>query len=453
MNIKYLAATLAMGVAGVGSADTVAVNFDEALTLAYQSDARISEKKKLVAAADALLEQVQAARGVIVDVNAALAVTTGHDGGLFESGQPVSNSSVRDDVYDLSDGLSPWLVVQATLIKPIATFGRISGFRKAARGNVTIKEQDVRITRSKVTMDVAKAYFGFLTARDNRRLLDDIKKKLNGALELAEDALDDPAGKVSQGDVFSLKAGIGLVNKLHSQAQAYEDIALDGLKVLVGLNPTDTLKTKDSRLRTLPLPERSVDDYVQFALENRPEIKQLEGGLKSLRGIVQTKEAEAYPIVFVGVRAQLSYAPDREALNNPFIFDPFNHAAATPLVGLQWKWDPQSHAQRVIQAQSELESVIEKQRFALRGIPFQVREAYRLTEALYYGSKQMRNAAVAARRAMTAHAVAFEAGTGEPAKLLEALRTYALLYSDYLTTVNDYNMQVMTLKTVSGELR
>jgi hypothetical protein len=44
----------------------------------------------------------------------------------------------------------------------------------------------------------------------------------------------------------------------------------------------------------------------------------------------------------------------------------------------------------------------------------------------------------------------FEAGLEQPSKIIEAFQGYILAYSDYLSTVNAYNMAVARLMTVSG---
>ena len=47
----------------------------------------------------------------------------------------------------------------------------------------------------------------------------------------------------------------------------------------------------------------------------------------------------------------------------------------------------------------------------------------------------------------------FEAGMEEADTVLDAYKTYVLTHSDYLATVNDYNMQVFKLKRAAGEYR
>jgi hypothetical protein len=46
----------------------------------------------------------------------------------------------------------------------------------------------------------------------------------------------------------------------------------------------------------------------------------------------------------------------------------------------------------------------------------------------------------------------FEAGLEEADKVLTAFQGYVLIHSDYLSTVNDFNMHVVKLQYVTGDL-
>ena len=62
----------------------------------------------------------------------------------------------------------------------------------------------------------------------------------------------------------------------------------------------------------------------------------------------------------------------------------------------------------------------------------------------------MAQASRSGRRWMLASYADFEAGVEKSERVIAAFQGYALAHSDYLTTVNDYNMQVAELLRVSG---
>lgn len=434
------------------SAETVTVNYEQAVERALKTDHSIKEQIALVNVARSLVTEVEGSDDIIFDINAFVGITTGHDGGFFDNnGTGQSNATVRDDLYDLDSGLSPWFNIQATLIKPLYTFGKIEHFKAAAEQGVEVAKNEVRLKKAEVIGNVAKAYFGYLAARDNRYLLEDAKKKLEAAEETAEELFDDDTSEISEGDVFALKAGIALINKLLAQATAYEKIAYEGLKLLTGLEDGDDLEVADRRSRPLELPEMSVDEAIKKAIENRPEMAQLKAGLAARSSLVEARRAETNPNIYAGVVGTLAYSPGRDTLDNPYLIDPFNNYAATPIVGIKWDFQSGVSDAKIQRAEAELDALKAKGAFAGRGIPFQVREAHIQVNAMHEMQRQMLKASKFSRKAMTVNLIAFQAGTGEPSKLIEALRNYLLAYSDYLLTVNDYNQQVITLRKVIGD--
>ena len=372
-------------------------------------------------------------------------------GGFFENGNETCTSpcTPRDDTYDFNDGYSLWAGLTFSIVKPLATFGRLENYQKAAQQNILIKQQDVELQRDSIRLTVVKAYYGYLAARDGRFLLEDTLKRLEAALELVNQWIDEDKGNVSLSDRYALESGLGLVASFLADAKGIEAIAMEGLKLLTGLQ-SETIELKDRRLSPLALPEESVEEWILLARDNRPEFHQVEAGLTARRALVEATRADKKPIVFAGVAGSLAYAPGRDRLDNPHIYDPFNHAALSPVVGMRWQWAPGAQSARVGQAQAELEALIHKASFARQGIPFQVREQYHLVQSKFESIAAMKSSARSARRWMIAAYTDFEAGLEEADKILTAMQVYVVAYAEYLKLVNDFNNHVFKLKSVSG---
>jgi outer membrane protein TolC len=200
----------------------------------------------------------------------------------------------------------------------------------------------------------------------------------------------------------------------------------------------------------VPLPAESLDEWIELARANRVEFKQVAAGLTARRALVEATRAEEKPIVFAGVAGSLAYAPGRDRLDNPYVNDPFNHAAMSPVLGMRWQWDQGAQPARVVQAQADLDALVHKASFARMGIPFQVREQFFTMQAKHNAIASMRESSKAARRWMIAAYSDFEAGLEEADKVINALQAYVLAYAEYLRAVNDFNNHVSKLKSVSG---
>jgi outer membrane protein TolC len=428
------------------------VNLQQAIEMALSADPRIDEKRAFVKKAEALLQEADGKGGLRYSIDSFLAITTGVDGGFYENGDTrcSANCTPRSDAYDLDDGLSLWTTFTFSIIKPLTTFGQLENYQLAARNNILIKQEDVTLQQEEVKLQVVQAYYGFLAARDTRYLLEDTQKRLKGALEMVTSWLDEGSGKVKLADRYALDAGVGLVNRFLADASGLEKIALEGLKLLTGMEAGQPLELEDSRLRVEPMPDRELDEWIELAVENRAEFKQVEAGLAARRALVEAKRAASKPIIFAGVAGSAAYAPEREKLDNPYITDPFNHAAMSPLIGLRWQWEADALPAQVAQEQAELDALLHKASFARKGIPFQVTEQYYMVQSKHDALTAMKQSAQSARRWMISAYTDFESGLGEAEKILTAMQVYVLAYADYIKIVNDYNNHLSKLNSVSG---
>ncbi len=433
-------------------AHALKLDLDKATALALQADPRIDEQRAYRRKAEALLQEAEGSAGWRFDVTAFGALTTAVNGGFYQDGAEScsGNCTPRSDAYDLKEGLSLWAGLTFTIVKPLTTFGLLENYQKAAEQNIIVKQQQVRLQRDITRRDVAKAWFGYLAARDGRRLMEDTEKRLQAALALVQQWLEEGGGQAKLSDQYALQAGLALVQRYRAEAEGLEAIALEGLRMLTGVGRKERIEPDARRLSPLPLPDKPLDEWVDTALAQRAEMKQVEAGLVARRALVAAKKASAKPIVFAGVAGSLAWSPDRDRLDNPYIYDPFNHVAASPLVGLRWQWEAGAQPARVAQAEADLDALLSKADFARQGIPFQVAEQYHLVQSKYEAQRQMRESALAARRWMIAAYSDFEAGLEKAEKILAAMQAYVLAYGDYLKLVNEYNNHVIQLNTVSG---
>lgn len=182
-------------------------------------------------------------------------------------------------------------------------------------------------------------------------------------------------------------------------------------------------------------------------------MQQLEAGLRARRALVEAKKADRMPDVYAGLVGEFNYASQRERLDNPYLVDFYNGGGITPVVGVKWETVFDVASARVNQAQAELEALNHKRAFALLGVPFEVGEAYTNAQANYESQRALAEGAAAARRWMIASLADVAAGIEGADKVAEAIRNYALTQTEYLRTVNDYNMNVAQLARLTGELR
>lgn len=426
------------------------VTLEQAIDRALNHDPRIEEINRLVDSARALVDEAEAHKGWSWDANAYLGLAPSVDGGLFEgSGCVPGNCTVRSDRFDPS-GLSLWTNVTLSVIKPLYTFGKIENYSEAARANVVVKQEDVRLRRGETILDVKRAYYGYLAAHDGRLLLEDVKHRVDGTIESVKQWLEEDSHDVRQSDLFALQTGSALIGRALAQAGALEQVALDGLKVLTGAGLGSDLTVADRALMPVDMPVMDLPALQGQALAQRPEMAQVEAGLRARRALVAANKAGDKPVVYAGAAGLLSFAPNRDRLDNPYIADPFNDAGLTPVIGLKWDWSGGVQSAQVAQAEAELNALIAKSALAREGIPFEVAEQYHQVQAHHEAVAQLSEASRAARRWMIASFADFEAGMEKGNKVVTAFQGYVLAHTEYLQTVFDYNMHVAQLLHVTG---
>jgi outer membrane protein len=432
-----------------GQAETI--NLQQAVEMSLTADPRIKEREQLIQAAQGLVQEVEGESGWRIRANLFVGLAPQVEGGFYQNGA-YSGTTPRTDGHDWN-GASDWTRLDFALIHPLYTFGKIEHYGEAAQGKVDITRGELQATRGDTVYQAKRAYFGFLTARDVRAFLEDMQIRLNKAIKSAERDLKEETGETRQSDLYALQTAKGMIDKYVHQARAVEKISLDGLKVLTGVDMKSNLTVADERIEPVPFPQADLAEYQARALQDRPEMLQLEAGLRARRALVEAKKADRLPDIYAGVIGQADYASQRGRLDNPYIQDIYNGYGVTPVVGIRWDSVFGAADARVNQAQAELEALNHKKAFAVLGIPFEVGEAYANAEANYASQRDMAEGAAAARRWMVASLADFSAGIEGADKVAEAIRNYALIQTDYLRTVNDYNMNVAQLARLTGELK
>lgn len=453
MKFKLLTRALVLSglVLGATQAWADTINLPQAIEMSLAADPRIKEREQLIESARALLQEAQANNGWRVNANAFVGLAPEVKGGFYQNGA-TSGTTPRSDDSKI-DGISDWTHLEFSLVKPLYTFGKIAHYGEAAKANIDLKRGDLKQTRADTVYDTKRAYYGYLTARDVRVFLEDMQSRLAQTLKTTERELKEESGQSKQSDLYSLQTAKGLIAKYVYQARAIEKISLDGLRIVTGMGLNADLKVADDRIEPVAFPQMDLAQMQTRALTDRPEMQQLEAGLRSRRALVAAKKSDRMPDVYAGVVGVFNYASNRDRLDNPHITDTFNGGGLTPVVGMKWDTTFGVADAKVNQAQAELEALNHKKAFALAGIPYEISEAYANAQANYESQKALAESAAAARRWTVASLADFSAGLEKGDKVAEAVKSYTLTQTEYLRTINDYNMNVAQLARLSGELK
>jgi len=429
------------------------ITLDQATEMALNSDPRIDEQRANVARAQALIERVQGEGGVRVSANLFAGLAPKASDGIFTNGTntcPAGGCTLRDDGNDLDEGITVTTGLTAAIIQPLYTFGKLANYGEAARLNRDVKASEIALARGETWLTVRRAYWGYLAARDTRRMLQGVKRKV----EATRDDLRDDAeeGRATMSQLYAIESGAARLERYLAEAQSVESIAIDGLKTIIGVPIDAEIEVAERRIEPIALPEAPLGELADRALAQRPEMAMAENGQAAMRSYVAARKSERYPNLYAGVVAGASYTPGRDRLNNPYINQPLNQEAyAAPVIGLQWDFNPGVMRANVSEAEARLQGVVAKAKLARQGIPFQVTEAYHQAHGLDRQISALDDAKDSTRKWMVSSFLDFQAGLIDGGKLAEAVRANTETQADYFRAINDYNMSVARLAVATGD--
>ena len=340
--------------------------------------------------------------------------------------------------------------VEMTLVQPLYTFGKITGFREAAAEGVKVDKAKVDEKAADLVIRIKELYYGRLLASDLLGLIDEISGDLDKAIEKTERQLKGEAPDVDEVDLYKLKAFRGEVVKNRNEAQKGFDLATTALRTYAGLDPGRPLELDASGLDATPRKVEPEDQAIGTALDLRPEMAQVRAGLKATEALVQVEESNLYPQFFLALNGYYAQAGNRTYQQNPFVFDPINDRYLAVVLGLKYNFDFGITRGKIRAAQAEHYRIQETKQFAEQGIPLQVRKAHRemaeAIETIRATDEAWRNA----RKWLVAAKASFDIGVGDARDLGQAAETYAKLRAEHFKAIYNYNLALANLEHATG---
>lgn len=355
----------------------------------------------------------------------------------------------NDKTTDLQ-GFAPFAKGTLTAIIPLWTWGKLDGYKDAARAGVGVEEAALEIKKGEVIHRIKEFFYGYLLASDALRLGDEVSEYLDKAITKANELFEEGEGEVSQTDIQRLNVGKSELNRQLATARQGEPLARSAIAAFAGVEKS--FVTNPDYLQEESFTIDTLEELIVEAWKNKPEVKQLAAGLAARKNLVKVEESDLYPLLFVGAQFQGGKSDARDNTYNPFLNDDgFGPVSGGPALGLRWNLNFLTTQAKIDQARAQYLGLKAKEEFALMGIPLQIEEAYR--KVLEY-KDQVKHAAEgtsAARGWMVSASNNYEVGIGEPKVLLEGIASYATMRINLLQARYNYNIALSKLGQLIGK--
>jgi len=330
---------------------------------------------------------------------------------------------------------------------PLYTFGKYRAGKKAATAGITSAEYERDRTVARVVFDVRRAYFGTQLSLDLQAMISEAKGKLRNAVDKLAARLEADDPRVKQNDYWRLLSALSEVESRESEALHLEASARAALEILSGLKPAIV---PECALEVVKSEVLELGEHIDRALENRPELQQLEAARSARDANLTVKRAGYLPDIILALRATFARTPGVTDINNPFIIDRGNYAGAFAGIVAAWKLDFAGTNARVKAAKAEIASLKAKTEEAEQGIELQVTDLFEQLQDAKRRLASWRRSEKESRKWFVSAGQGYEVGTTEAKELVDAIEAYFTARSKRLMATADYNLAIAGLEQATN---
>ncbi|MGB8329694.1 MAG: TolC family protein [Polyangiales bacterium] len=330
---------------------------------------------------------------------------------------------------------------------PLYTFGKYRAGKKAATAGITSAEYERDRTVARVVFDVRRAYFGTQLSLDLQAMISEAKGKLRNAVDKLAARLEADDPRVKQNDYWRLLSALSEVEARESEALHLEASARAALGILSGLVPTIV---PECPLEAVQSEVLELGEHIDRAIENRPELHQLQAARSATDANLTVKRAGYLPDIILALRATFARTPGVTDINNPFIIDRGNYAGAFAGIVAQWKLDFAGTNARVKAAKAEIASLKAKTEEAQQGIEMQVTDLFEQLQDAKRRLASWRRSEKETRKWFVSAGQGYEVGTTEARELVDAIEAYFSARSKRLMATAEYNLAIAGLERATN---
>lgn len=272
------ALTMALGQSAFAG-ETVALNLDDAMLRAFQTNPTVSIAQYELDSARASYNAARQSRGISISASHQTK-RYGNDDAVEVNGNWTKGIGNKH-----SNGLTASL--------PIFTGGKLSGQIQKAKANFKYNEIGVQRTYNEMRSTVTSGYFDMLQADNMQKLSAESVTRLEDHLKNVQAQYD--VGVVAKADVLRSQVELADAKQDLIKAENQYQLAEASLNRIVGL-PMDTNLKLDNIL-VYTAYDRTMEDCLAYAAEHRPELEQAKQNVEAYKGALKVARSGHMPQV------------------------------------------------------------------------------------------------------------------------------------------------------------
>ncbi|MBN2541665.1 TolC family protein [bacterium] len=326
-----------------------------------------------------------------------------------------------------------WLA-KLTVQQPLFAGFKILNSYRISKLNKEVENLDYISTKNEIVYYTKMGYFNLLKANYFYEIAEQSQKQMKAHLEDLEYMFEE--GLLAKNDLLKARVRLSRVDQLVQQAIHAKKLAHASLCILMGIDDTEDLNLTDSL--TIEDYSNSQEDAVNTAIDNRPELMQLDLAEKIAQKNITMKSMAFFPnLVLI---YNYNYQKPNRELQNEW-YDSWDATLA-----MQWNiWDWTRSIYALKQAKSQKRQVLYSRESLNDQVSLQVKQAYLALEEASISVEITQDEVEQAQENFRVTQEKFDEGMATNTELLDAHSDLTRAKFDHLNTLADYNISLAEL--------
>lgn len=416
------ALTMALGQSAFAG-ETLALNLDDAMLRAFQTNPTVSIAQYELDSARASYNAARQSRGI--------SITASHQTKRYgnDDAVEVNGNWTKGIGNKHSNGLTASL--------PIFTGGKLSGQIQKAKANFKYNEIGVQRTYNEMRSTVTSGYFDMLQADNMQKLSAESVTRLEDHLKNVQAQYD--VGVVAKADVLRSQVELADAKQDLIKAENQYQLAEASLNRIVGL-PMDTNLKLDNIL-VYTAYDRTMEDCLAYAAEHRPELEQAKQNVEAYKGALKVARSGHMP--------QVAASASQSWSDTNWPGDENGNWGVGVSVEMN-VFDTGVTLSKIHGAEADLKNAEETYRDTVDSVNLDVRNNYL---SLREAEKRIGNTKLAVEQADEDYRIAqlrYMSGVGTNTDVLDAQVALTKAKTNYTQALYDYNTSKTALETSIG---
>lgn len=340
------------------------------------------------------------------------------------------------------------LNVQAHILQPLYTFGKIEAAQALGHAAVDNARAQLEKERNDARLNALRAYFGLKLARAAKGTLDDGKSQLASWVKKIDSDIDKGKSSYSESDLIRLKIALDNAELVGLDFQRTLEFTLGAIRYLTN-DPEAEIDNDD--LDDIELVDQPLSYYQDTARLHRPEAKMLDIGKAATAANRRLQLAQMLPDLGLAMSIGYGLATGVDNPQNAFANRPNYLGAGLALVARQ-QLDFALKLGHYDEAKAQERQLQQRREQALGAIGLEIRKAWLDTVEARSRGKVLAHAEKIARGWYHATDQALETGVADSRDVAESARNYVELRIRHLQSLMDQNIALAILRNSAGVL-